>query len=281
MNVFRPGAWKKITAVGSRFYKARDIEVGQQPIPTDIDTEFEKIKWKRDYDEKETTFLKLYKAFRLKKDDKPRTMLLLDDFMYDNVRLWVKKFRKENQIKTQCYRVDRHETLGNELAIAHFIVYRGGRVKFYGHDHWIQSVKNEDDYESLPKVFDPTMFVEAIDAQGLELIYEAFENLRGLARLRWLSLDNSPLIDDWCLDKITCELRNTLEYLDISNCKRITYRGLTCLYKMEKLKTLKVENIADSIEFQLACLELEEANPGLKIEGVEYMEPEQNESKNQ
>ncbi|XP_039289037.1 distal membrane-arm assembly complex protein 2-like [Nilaparvata lugens] len=275
MNVFKPRVWKQISAVGSRFYKARDMEVNKNPIPTELEIAFEKMKWARDYNEQETTFSKLFKAFSRRKDDQPRRLLLADDFTFENMQMWLKEMKKYNMIETQRYREDRHETLGNDLAVAHFIVYRGGRVKFYGHNHWIKTVKNEDYYENLPKSFDPTMFLEAVDAQGMQLIYEAFENFKGLARLRWLSLNDNPHFNDWCLDRISCELKDSLEYLDISNCRKVTYRGLTCLYRMEKLKVLKVENIADSLEFQLSCLELEEAIPELKIEGVNYMEPDQ------
>lgn len=41
------------------------------------------------------------------------------------------------------------------------------------------------------------MFLEAIDASGTELMFEAFDNMINLSHLRLLRLANCPHIDDW------------------------------------------------------------------------------------
>lgn len=53
----------------------------------------------------------------------------------------------------------------------------------------------------------------------------------GLRHLKSLSLRYCKDVDDWCLPKLF-PLANTLQYLDLSGCHKITERGLACLYHL-------------------------------------------------
>lgn len=84
----------------------------------------------------------------------------------------------------------RHRMLGNELAAAHVIVARGGKVKFMGQDTWVTDYRKdakpgvpEEDLPvmklelcTLPVNYDARYRLEAIDASGVELFYEGLEN---------------------------------------------------------------------------------------------------------
>lgn len=72
------------------------------------------------------------------------------------------------------YIPQRHEILGPNLATAHFVVARGGAVKFVGMERWIQ--KKSDGEYSLPKFAVENMFLEAIDCSGGHTMYDSFDN---------------------------------------------------------------------------------------------------------
>lgn len=185
------------------------------------------------------------------------------DFSIGNFLRWF-AHQKELIIKrNQRFIPERHEALGADLATAHFLVKRGGRVRFRGNSHWTE--RDEKDNINLPNTYDSRYIVEAIDVNGFDLRYEGLSNLCGLIKLKWLSLKNCKNIDDWGLDKISAEFPE-LEYLDISGCEKITERGLECLYRMSFLKTLIVTNYNKSVAFELTCMMLEDCIPGLSCE---------------
>ena len=70
---------------------------------------------------------------------------------------------------------ERVAAVGCELAAAHFMVSRGGKVRQKGSNDWI--VKDEDDEYDLPRHFKPGFFVESIDASNTKLRYEGLECL--------------------------------------------------------------------------------------------------------
>jgi len=184
------------------------------------------------------------------------------DFSLGNIMNWY----THNNIMTakhdQRFIAQRHEILGADLAGSYFIIARGGRVKFHGNNDWVE--KDEKGLYNLPKKFDPTYSLEAIDINGIDLYYEGLSNICGLMKLKWLSFKNCKNIDDWGLDKISAEYPQ-LEYLDISGCS-ITERGLESLYRMTLLKKLIVTNYNRSATFELTCMMLEDCVPGLICE---------------
>lgn len=184
---------------------------------------------------------------------------------------WKNRVKKEVDLEQQKYISERHEILGSDLATAHFIVHRGGKVRFEGGD-WIELNKDEKDCSELPNKFVRNMFLHSVDASNTNIRYEGLDNFTNLTRLKWLSFQNCCNVDNWFLDRITGEFNETLEYLDISECKGITEEGLSCIYKLKNLKTLCVTNIANTRNFEFMCLLLEDGIPGLTIEGVTYLE---------
>ena len=63
---------------------------------------------------------------------------------------------------TQMYLSERVQSVGFDLGAAHFIVHRGGRVRFKGATDWTAQDKNGE--YSLPDRYQEGVFVEAIDA---------------------------------------------------------------------------------------------------------------------
>jgi len=54
-------------------------------------------------------------------------------------------------------------------------------------------------------------------------IYEGLQNMRNLVYLKSLDLSNCPLIDAWCLDRITGEFGESLEVLNLSGCESVDW----------------------------------------------------------
>lgn len=179
------------------------------------------------------------------------------------IKKWWKRKQLETEIAMQGYIPERNKILGNDLAAAHFIVFRCGKVKFVGEDKWIE--QDENAKYDLPNNYVPDKLLEAIDCSNMKLHYEGLDNLRGLKKVTWLSFNNCPYIDDWCMDRITGIFRDTVTYLDIRKCNSITDRGLSSLYKVKNLKTLYVSNITKSKSTELTCIMLQDLIPKLEI----------------
>ena len=79
-------------------------------------------------------------------------------------------------------------------------------------------------------------------------------------------------MDEWCMDRITGEFHDSLEYLNISGCLGINWNGLECIWRLKNLKTLVIKDMDHIQDLTLICLMLLEVLPNLKIEGADYMD---------
>ena len=188
----------------------------------------------------------------------------------EEFQVWFAKKREEKEIFEQEFIPERVTLLRSDLAAAHFIVHRGGAIRFYGDPRWVGKGR---DVEGLPDHYVPGLYVEYIDAVGTRLQYEGLMNLLKLRRLKWLCLSGLEKLDNFALDLLSSEYGNQLSYLDISHCRGIDYNGLSCMYRFEKLRTFDVTGISGHPDFKMACNMLEELNPKLEILGVDYSIP--------
>ncbi|CAG7718465.1 unnamed protein product [Allacma fusca] len=113
------------------------------------------------------------------------------DFRIPAIKRYFAKVNEEWEIKLQKYNAQRNAVLGDDLAAAHFIVFRKGRVKFVGQDNWVDKYRTDQEQEEneldlpdmqfdlcvLPTAYDPNYLVEAIDATNIPLRYEGLDNL--------------------------------------------------------------------------------------------------------
>lgn len=172
-----------------------------------------------------------------------------------------KQSREKQERFLQQYCAQRHQSLGNDLAAAHFLVFREGKVKFLDQDRW---VKSDEGYRSLPDRYVSTMHLEAIDCEGMELYYEGLDNLRRLRHLKYASFKNIESFDDWCMDRISGAEFDKLEVLDVSGTK-VTEKGLQALYRIPSLKKLIVDDPDQNTQWQLVVAMLQEIMPDLKV----------------
>ncbi|XP_055320047.1 distal membrane-arm assembly complex protein 2 [Sitodiplosis mosellana] len=173
------------------------------------------------------------------------------------------EFKKyEMMAQDQRFLNDRHRILGNDLAAAHFLVARGGQVRFTRSNKWI--IKNKYDEYDLPRQYDPEYLIDAIKCDNMDLMYEGLENVRRLHHLKYFSLRNVKYFDDWCMDRLCGNQFDKIEILDVSGTS-ITANALYAVPKLRSLKAIVLDTVNRSIEFQLACSLLEEVMPNLRI----------------
>lgn len=134
--------------------------------------------------------------------------------------------------------------------------------RFTRSTEWIK--KNKHDEYNLPRLYDPDYLVDAIKCDNMELCFEGLENVRRLSHLKYFSLRNCEMFDDWCMDRLCGNQFEKIEILDVSGTK-ITANALIAVPKLRSLKAIVLDLTDRSIEFQLACSLLEEVMPDLKI----------------
>ncbi|XP_052828863.1 distal membrane-arm assembly complex protein 2 isoform X2 [Octopus bimaculoides] len=161
----------------------------------------------------------------------------------------------------QKFRPERHKILGPDLASAHFLLARGASVKFLDDDMWHRAIQNKI---LLPRHKIDSMYVEGIDASNTRLMYEAFDCLANLSKLRYLSLKNCEFIDDWCLDRFHI-FRDTLEFLDLSGCSNISERGIASLHKLSKLDSLILKDLPNLKELEFVVVMLQGFHTNCRI----------------
>ncbi len=171
---------------------------------------------------------------------------------------------------SQLFLRQRFMLLGPDLSAAHFLLYRNCRVRFKGHDHWTEMVDGTVD--EIPSSYEPGWFVEAIDASDTRMVYEGLQNMRNLTFLKYLDLSYCPYVDVWCIDRITGEMCDSLEFLNLSGCPDVNWNAIESLWRLRKLKTLVLYDMDHVKDLKLLCLLLLEVLPDLEIRGVDYID---------
>nr|CAI5847309.1 unnamed protein product [Callosobruchus analis] len=221
--------------------------------------------WRTPWHQKEGqyySFLRVFYSERSKRSTLQKLQAPID-LSPSGIKKWWAKKKETSEILMQSYIPERNQILGNELAAAHFIVARGGAVKFHSDDKWVKA--DEKGKYDLPKVYEEDWYIQAIDCRDMSIYYEGLVNFYDLKNVEWLSFNGCEHIDDWCLDRITNIFSHSLVYLDIRNCPNISARGVGCLYKLRKLKILYVDDLMKSTVYEYTCLLLEELMPELEI----------------
>jgi len=160
--------------------------------------------------------------------------------------------------------------LGPDLAAAHFLCHNNCRVRFRGHKEWTE-LKGAGVLE-IPATFVPGWHVEAIDCSSSIIVYEGLQNLRNLHHLKYLDVSYCEHFDVWCIDRISGEYGDTLEYLNLSGCRQVDWNALEVLWRFKNLKTLVLKDMDHVTDLTLVCLLLLDIFPDLKIIGADYLD---------
>ncbi|XP_060520663.1 distal membrane-arm assembly complex protein 2 [Cylas formicarius] len=223
------------------------------------------LQWRTPWHEKEGAQLTMLRAIYSEHNNREimQTLQQPINLSPSAIKKWWMEKKDYSGRFMQQYIPERHRILGTELAAAHFLLYRGGAVKFHGQKEWLKGDDNE--YFNLPRHYTDNMYLEGIDCEDVNLYYEGLVNFRGLKKLQWLSLNGCKDMDDFCMDIISNIFSHSLLYLDLRNCLNISERGIGALYKMRSLKILYLDDLLKDTRYELTCLLLQEANPALDI----------------
>lgn len=229
------------------------------------------LKWRTPWHQKEGKHFDILRSFYREEPNttalKRLSSSLPPDLTYNGIKKWIAAKNEEANMIYYGYVPQRNKVLGDELAAAHFVVSKGGAIKFVGEDRWIKADDNRN--YSLPRFYDGNKVLEAVDCSYMDIVYESLENFRNLQQLQWLSFRGCDYIDDWCLDMISNVLSETLLYLDIRDCPNISYRGLGAIAKMRNLKILYLDDFYRATTFEMTCLLLQENHADLEIKSDE------------
>ena len=127
------------------------------------------------FDETKTGF----QLFASKKNHAIEVISILNAIEYTPYgikKLW-NDLKESKLIRSQLYIKERAEFLGPELATAHFVCFRGGKVRFYGQEDWIVQDPDSDIIPNLPRFYVESYKMEAVDCSKMTLIYEGLENM--------------------------------------------------------------------------------------------------------
>ncbi|XP_063881278.1 uncharacterized protein LOC135111662 isoform X1 [Scylla paramamosain] len=194
------------------------------------------------------------------------------DLRPSSVKKWWGNMQTEAAAKDQMYKAERVAALGFDLAAAHFVVHRGGRVRFKDAKEWVE--QDEDGVYELSRHYEPGVYIEEVDASKINLVYEGLESMKNLKYLKSLNVSGCAHIDDWCIDRICSQFSGTLEHLDISRCTKVTERGIGALVRLRQLCTLNLAGLEGVKDVRLLCLLLRDDLPQLKISGISYLNPQ-------
>lgn len=239
-----------------------------------VESDRAKLRWRQDYLERGEWYSKLRLFANENEDMDVMTSLQQPrDVSVKGVKDWFQERRDKMEQSMQAYIPERNEILGKDLAAAHFVVYRGAKVRFVGHTEWAKL--DEDDEYDLPRFYDEKYKVEAIDFEGMDLFYEGLENTRMLQSLTHMSFRNVARFDDWCLDRVSGSDLTALNTLNLAGTK-VTALGLGALYRVPSLRTLILDASlrADKV-VELTTFMLQDIIPDLKVIFADPVEQQQ------
>lgn len=233
-----------------------------------IEEDKKKLQWRTPITKQPGAFRSKLEIFNMDQEKEPsglRMIVMPLDFSIQGIKNSLASYKIKKERFLQQYIPERHEILGSDLAAAHFIIYRGGKVKFVGHQEWSVPSEKDPDTIFLPKYYDPSYEIEKIDCSNMKLYYEGLENIRRLTKLKNFSLKNVKLFDDWGLDRVSGSEFISLETLDISGTS-VTANGLSALYRMSQLKKLIInQEPEDNLGWHLTISMVMDILPNLEI----------------
>lgn len=233
-------------------------------IKEEINESKKMMKWRTSVADDPTIYKSSLRAFNFEEQNSDFITKMQQpvDLSIEGAKTWWKSRKEIKERHMQQFIPERHAILGNDLAAAHFIVHRGGSIKFTHEKTWTK--KDEDGEYKLPSKMDPKYKIEAIKFDGMNLYYEGLDNIRYLLQLKFMSFRNVKNFDDWCLDKLSGGVFPVLDVLDLSGTS-VTERGLNVLYRMPSITCLIIDDPKKDLSYELTCAVLEEEHPKLKV----------------
>lgn len=233
-------------------------------IKNKIEADKKKLQWRTPYSDRPDSFQSSFKLFAPSNRNSELVEIMQQpvDLSPSAIKKWWKQRKDGTEAHMQKFIPERHATLGEDLATAHFVVHRGGTVRFRGQKEWVKM--DEEDNYNLPQHYIPNLQLEEVKCDNMNLFYEGLENIRRLRFLKHLSFENISKFDDWYLDRVSGNSFPALEVLNLRGTA-VTDRGLHCLYRLPSLKVVLVDDPEKNIMWKMMVSLLEEWNPKMSV----------------
>ncbi|XP_034940182.1 ATP synthase subunit s, mitochondrial [Chelonus insularis] len=143
---------------------------------------------------------------------------------------------------------------GPDLACAEWLMRNGAAVRWLGSSDYVNNYNalfNAPSSTSSPlSEVDSKHFISGVDATDSSISQEGFPYFTDCKHIEEVKLVNCKYIGNGALSNLDL-LKNSLKYLEIINCPRVTDEGLINLRRLLNLKNLKLSNLP-SVEDKLS-----------------------------
>lgn len=133
----------------------------------------------------------------------------------------------------------RRKEVGPDRACAEWLMRNGAYIRWIGHPDFVYH------YNLLPldKKIEGTFYIEEVKAdKNASITYFGFRHFDGCKHLSKLTFDNVKTIDDRAIRRLNY-LQDTLKYLYIGDCKKVTAKSIPYLTELKNLKLLHLKNL--------------------------------------
>jgi len=271
----QPGSYPRIPKIphkpGVKISRKEDldkmIESWQRQLPHDEDPELYDPELKSVQEKKRKTMLEPVDHLGRKLFSNEFIIKLQKkyDYSLDGIRRMLERRSVMRHRNDQAFNSMRHGILGPDLAAAHFICHRLGRVKFCGHAEWFTFA----DMDKLPCRYEENWLVEKIDATAVKTMWEGLDNMVNLFHLEELNLSSTPYIDVWATNKLCRMYRfsTKLAKVNVSNCVNFCENSLTNMHRIPSLKEIMITGTraADYKFLNLIVLQLQQIRTDIKV----------------
>ncbi|XP_076463509.1 ATP synthase subunit s, mitochondrial-like [Babylonia areolata] len=158
---------------------------------------------------------------------------------------------------------DRIKEVGPDRACAEWLLRCGAAVKWEGKGSW------EKDYNQLPGSNFQQYKIQEIDATSSTIMALGFPHLKGLKHVRRIVLHDCRYLYDEALDYLSL-VKDTLLYLQLSNCGDITDSGLVPLKQLVNLRELVMFQLPEVRDPKRAESMLKSALPNCDVRFTEF-----------
>ncbi|XP_033733973.1 distal membrane-arm assembly complex protein 2-like [Pecten maximus] len=184
----------------------------------------------------------------------------------------LKKHEWNRKVKSQSFNLKRYQSMGPEMSAALFVINNGGKVKVDQFKEWISSSKDDPTTMILPETRLDDLKVEGLDLSGVKLVFEAYRNFVDLHHVRYICVRDNEFFDDFTLTQLWV-FRDSLEFLDISNCPTVTERGLAWLHHLENLKCLRLDDLKGVEDPEIVIELVRDMLPNCHVQGTIGISP--------
>uniref|UniRef100_A0A8D8ZWS0 ATP synthase subunit s, mitochondrial n=1 Tax=Cacopsylla melanoneura TaxID=428564 RepID=A0A8D8ZWS0_9HEMI len=134
----------------------------------------------------------------------------------------------------------RRKEVGPDRSCAEWLMRNGAYVRWMGQAEFVGH------YNLLPldKKIEGSFHIEEVKAdQNASITYFGFAHFVGCKHLNKLTLDGVKTIDDRAMHRLNY-LKDTLKYLYVGDCKKVTDASLPYLTQLTNLKQLHLKNLS-------------------------------------